>query len=200
MTKKKVNVTQFRTWEETQINATGLEIKIDLPTSVRYLKSVSINLDWDRFRETKLARQLEGMSAHPLLKSPHLLDMDVSPAIDIEVVWYFDVDVCQPESTNGENNYRIEEAGKWMAEVSRKVNKLLHKDDIITRWHIEVEGDDKGKFLTAINLISYFQYPVEEPASINQVHQFVDEKFQKLLLKVNRVVRIADETVEVPAA
>ncbi|MEX1062419.1 MAG: hypothetical protein WEC12_02345, partial [Balneolaceae bacterium] len=60
LNKSKINVSKFKTWEETQINATGLEIWIDLVDSTDYLKAVSINFDWDRFRETRIAKQLEG--------------------------------------------------------------------------------------------------------------------------------------------
>jgi hypothetical protein len=200
LTKNKINVSKFRTWEETQINATGLEIWIDLSESTDHLKSVSINFDWDRFRETAIAKQLQGTEKHPLLKAPHLVESNVEPVIDIEVVWYFDQDKCQPDETNGDGNYRIQVASQWMAEASRQVNELLLSDDIITRWHIEIEGDEKGKYLTAINLISYFQYTLSDQDSLNKVHQYVERKIYHLLYKVNRVIRIADKSVVIPAA
>ena len=49
---------------------------------------------------------------------------------------------------------------------------LLISDDIITRWHIEVDGDKDGKYLSAINLISYFQYSftdLEEPVKFTNL-------------------------------
>lgn len=200
LSKSKINVSKFRTWEETQINATGLEIWIDLTDSTRHLKAVSINIDWDRFRETTIAKQLQGTEKHPLLKAPHLVETNVDPVIDIEVVWYFDQDKCQPSTTNGDGNYRINVASQWMAEASKQVNQLLVSDDIITRWHIEIEGDEKGKYLTAINLISYFQYPLSDLDCLKNVHKYMERKIHNLLYKINRVIRIADNSVMVDAA
>jgi len=200
LSKSKINVSKFRTWEETQINATGLEIWIDLTDSTRHLKAVSINIDWDRFRETTIAKQLQGTEKHPLLKAPHLVETNVEPVIDIEVVWYFDQDKCQPDNTNGDGNYRLNVASQWMSEASKQVNELLVTEDIITRWHIEIEGDEKGKYLTAINLISYFQYPLSDLDCLKNVHKYLERKIHNLLYKINRVVRIADNSVMVDAA
>jgi len=202
LSRSNINVSKFRTWEETQINATGLEIWIDLSGSTRHLKSVSINFDWDRFRETRIARQLEGTEKHPLLQEAHLVTSNVEPVIDIEVIWYFNQETCQPSAShsNGEVNYRINVASQWMSEASRRINELLLSDDIITRWHIEIEGDENGKYLTAINLISYFQYRLSHLDSLNGVHEFIEQKVHHLLYKVNRVIRIADSSVEVSAA
>jgi hypothetical protein len=200
LSRSQINVSKFRTWEETQINATGLEIWIDLTDATRHLKAVSINIDWDRFRETTIAKQLQGTEKHPLLKAPHLVETNVEPVIDIEVVWYFDQDKCQPDNTHGDGNYRINVASQWMAEASKKVNELLVSEDIITRWHIEIEGDEKGKYLTAINLISYFQYPLSDLDSLKNVHKYMERKIHNLLYKINRVIRIADSSVMVDAA
>ncbi len=202
LNRSNIQVSKFRTWEETRINATGLEIWIDLSDSTRYLKTVSINFDWDRFRETNIARQLDGTEKHPMLRSPHLIEASVEPVIDIEVVWYFDVEKCQPSqaASNGQGDYRVNVASRWMEEASRKVNELLQSDDIITRWHIEIEGDENGKYLTAINLISYFQYSLADLNSLNNVHKYVERKVHHLLYKINRVVRLVDGVVEVPAA
>lgn len=196
-----IRVSKFKTWEESRINAMGLEIWIDLSDSTRHLKAVCINFDWDRFRETRIARQLEGIGAHPLLRAPHLLESNVEPVIDIEVTWYFDQERCQPNWSPADDvNYRIDVAGQWMSEVSQRVNRLLESDDIITRWHLEIEGDEHGKFLTEINLISYFQYRLSDFDSLNSVHEYVEEKIRHLLYRINRVVRIADVSVKVSAA
>lgn len=202
LNRSKITISRFKLWEETQINATGLEIWIDLSDSTEYLRGVSINFDWDRFRETRIAQQLDGTEKHPLLKSTHLLETKVEPVLDIEVVWYFDEERCQPDSDqSGENNnYRIDVASQWMEEASRQVNELLSSDEIITRWHIEIEGDEKGRYLTAINLISYFQYKLSDLHSLNGVHLYIEQRIRDLLFKINRVIRITDSTVNVPAA
>lgn len=87
-----------------------------------------------------------------------------------------------------------------MGVASDRVNELLISDDIITRWHIEVDGDKEGKYLSAINLISYFQYSFTGLTSLKDVHKFVDRKLIHLLYKAKRVVEIVDETVKDHAA
>ena len=198
--KRKINVTKFKTWEEPKINAAGLEFFIDLNESTNHLKSLSINFDWDRFREASLARQLDGTDNHPILQSETFSETSIKPIIDIEVTWHFKEEQCQPDASNDDANFRIEQAGEWMNEASAKVNELLITDDIITRWHIEVDGDQNGKYLSAINLISYFQYSFTELNSLKDVHKFVDRKLVHLLYKAKRVVEIVDETVHVHAA
>ncbi len=197
---RKINVVKFKTWEEAKINAAGLEILIDLIDSTNHLTDLSINFDWDSFREAALANQLSGTNDHPFLKADHLTKSRINPAIDIEMVWNFDVKKCQPESTNGDENYRIQMAGEWMDRVSKQVNELLISDDIITRWHLEIDGDETGKYLTAINLLSYFQFPVGDLKTLNEVHAYVGRKLTHLLYKANKIIKIADKSVMIHAA
>lgn len=197
---RKINVVKFKTWEEAKINAAGLEILIDLKDSTNHLTDLSINFDWDSFREAALANQLSGTNDHPLLKADHLTKSSINPAIDIEMVWNFDVKKCQPDSTNGHENYRIQMAGEWMDRVSKQVNELLISDDIITRWHLAIDGDETGKYLTAINLLSYFQFPVGNLKTLNEVHDFVGRKLTHLLYKANKIIKIADNSVMIHAA
>jgi len=198
--KRNINVKTFKTWEESKINATGLELFIDLSESTHHLEHLSINFDWDRFREAALARQLNGTDSHPVLQSETFAESSVEPVIDIEVTWHFREDRCQPRYTNGNNNYRIQKASEWMDQASRQVNELLLTDDIITRWHIEIDGDEDGKYLSAINLISYFQYSFQGLTSLGDVHKYVDRKLTHILYRAKRVVQIVDETVQEHAA
>ncbi|MEX0661947.1 MAG: hypothetical protein WD381_01090 [Balneolaceae bacterium] len=200
LNERNINVTNFKTWEETKINATGLEIFIDLSDATHYLKSLSINFDWDRFREAALARQMEGTDKHPILKSDRFKGTNVSPGIDIEMSWHFKEDRCQPSTSNGETNYRIQMASEWMDDASKKVNELLISDDIITRWHLEIDGDQYGKYLTAINLISYFQFSMSDLKSLCEVHNFVERKLTHLLYKAKKIIEIVDDSVVVEAA
>lgn len=200
LTKRNINVTKFKTWEESRINAAGLEIVINLSDSTNYLQQLNINFDWDRFREASLANQLKGTDDHPMLKEKHLTSVKVSPSIDVELVWHFDVDRAQPQESNGNANHRIQAAGEWMDKVSRHVNEFLASDDIITRWHLEIDGDNEGKYLSAINLISYFQFNMDDLKSLNDVHNYVDRKLTHLLFKANRIIKIADKNVELTAA
>lgn len=200
LAERNINVRKFKSWEESKINASGLEIVIDLTDATRHLDSLSINFDWDRFREAALARQLEGTDKHPVLKSERFNESNVAPAIDIELAWNFKVDRCQPESTNGDTNYRIQVASDWMTNASRDVNMLLSADEIITRWHLEIDGDHKGKYLTAISLISYFQFSMADLNSLGDVHDYVNRKLVYLLYRAKRIIEIVDDSVNVQAA
>src|SRR5699024_2495080 len=120
-------------------------------TKSQNLKALSINFDWDRFRETVLARQLKGMEEHPFLQDKTLKTTSISPVIDIEITWMFDEKAPHPHLAAHNGNHGLESAGNWMEEISKEVNKLLADDDIITRWHIEVEGNEKGKYISAVN-------------------------------------------------
>ena len=199
--KRNINVVRFKTWEESRINAAGLEILIDLKDSTSHLTHLSINFDWDRFREAALANSLEGTDGHPMLKEKKLMEANVIPSIDTELVWHFDTSNCQPQKgIDDDDNYRIEMASNWMDRASKKVNELLLADDIITRWHLEIDGDEYGKYLTAINLLSYFQFSIEGLNSLNEVNDYVVRKLTYLLYKANRIIKIADDSVMVSAA
>jgi hypothetical protein len=183
----------FKTWENSKINATGLELEINLSNISNYLRSLSINYDWDSFREASLAKKLIGMEDHPFLKIDKLKNTKITPTIDVEIAWFFDEELCQPNNPDKNGNYRVENASLWMESVSKDVNELLAEDNIITRWHVEIEGDQNGKYLSAINLISYFQYEFDSPSSLNEVNQFVSRRLQDLLFKANKVINISDK-------
>ncbi len=200
LNKRDISIKTFRTWDEDRINATGLEIVIDLTSKANFLKALSINFDWDRFRETVLARQLEGMEEHPFLQEENMVSTSISPLIDIEVTWMFDETQSQPQIEMQNGMSRLEASSQWMEKISAEVNELLAEDDIITRWHVEVEGDEHGKYLSAINLISYFQYSLTDLKSLNEVHVFVSKRLQELLLKSNQVLKISDSIIEDVAA
>lgn len=87
-----------------------------------------------------------------------------------------------------------------MDRASKKVNELLISDDIITRWHLEIDGDENGKYLSAINLISYFQFSMADLESLNEVQSFVTRKLTHLLFKANKIIKIVDQTIVVEAA
>jgi len=200
LNKRNINVVKFKTWEEAKINAAGLEIVIDLNNSTNHLTHLSINFDWDSFREATLANKLSGTDGHPMLKNKTLTEVNVNPSIDIELVWHFNVDRCQPQPGDQDDNFRIKMASEWMDRASKKVNELLLSDDIITRWHIEIDGDEYGKYLTAINLLSYFQFTIGDLQSLNEVHEYIGRKLTHLLFKANRIIKIADDSVAVNAA
>lgn len=200
LSERDLTINSFRTWNEDRINATGLEIEFDLSARSDFLKALSINFDWDRFRETVLAKQLDGMEEHPFLQEENMVSTSISPVIDIEITWLFNEKAPHAELAAHNGNYRLEAASEWMEEISKEVNKLLADDDIITRWHIEVDGTESSKSLSAVNLISYFQYTLTDLKSLNDVHDFVIKCLQELLIKSQKVLNIADQTLESKAA
>lgn len=190
--KRGIQSNTFKTWEDNKIHAIGLEMEVGLSKSSDFVKALSINFDWDSFRETAVARRMNGMEGHPFLKIEKLSEIDVTPTIDVEMSWLFDIDACQPQEIGREGNYRIESASAWMESISKEINSLLKNDKIITRWHIEIEGDEQGKYLSAINLISYFQYELSSAAHLNDLQTYVARRLQDLLLKGNRVISMCD--------
>tara|TARA_R110000868_G_scaffold37111_4_gene131348 strand:+ start:38885 stop:39538 length:654 start_codon:yes stop_codon:yes gene_type:complete len=194
--KRGIQTRKFRTWEDNKINAIGLELIIDLEKTSTFIDSLSINFDWDSFREASVARVLSGMENHPFLKIDNLKKTKVLPTIDIELTWFFDVNICQPEIADKKGNYRIEEASRWMESISKEINLLLKNENIITRWHVEIEGDENGKYLSAINLISYFQYEFHSPKTVNEVNTFVERRLHNLLLKASKVISNCEEVLK----
>ncbi|GAA5520349.1 hypothetical protein LQ318_01365 [Aliifodinibius salicampi] len=193
--RREISIQSFRTWDEDRINATGLEIKIDVSQDSDFIKAIAINFDWDRFRETVLAKQLKGMEEHPFLQEENMVSTSISPDIDIEVTWLFNERASNPDLSAQNGYHKVEAASQWMEEINHKVNDLLADDDIISRWHVEVDGTPSGKYLTAVNLLSYFQYTFSDLNSLNEVHKFVLRILQELLIKSNRVIKLADHTL-----
>ncbi len=196
LTNKELDLKTFRTWHEDRINAAGLEIVIDVSSQHHYIKEVCINFDWDRFRETVLAQQLDGLGEHPMLQEKKLKSVTITPKIDIEMMWVFDEQQSEIALPDSEGSTRMEHAGKWMKAISEEVNQLLAEDDIITRWHLEMEGSAEHKQLSSVSLISYFQYSLEDLESLNEAHTFVKDRVHELMLKSQKVRRISDSTLK----
>jgi len=196
LSKRNIRSKKFKTWEDNKINAIGLELIIDVGDGSDFIQDLSINFDWDSFRETTVAKDLKGMSGHPFLKVEQLRKASVTPTIDIEMTWNFKIDECQPTDIDPSGNTRIQKASEWMESISKEINRLLKSDNIITRWHIEIEGDEHGRYLSAINLISYFQYELSDLTNVNQVQHYVSRSLQDLLLKSSRVIKKCDSILQ----
>lgn len=193
LTKRGIQARKFKTWEDNKIHATGLELVVDLAKSSGFIDALSINFDWDSFREATVARKLQGMEQHPLLKIERMNETDAPAALDVELTWMFNEELCQPQQDDKEGNYRIEQASRWMEAISKEINLLLKNENLITRWHIEIEGDEHGRFLSSINLISYFQYEVNNSSNLNELQSFVSRQLHDLLLKANKVISSCDD-------
>ncbi len=193
---RKINIKTFKTWHEDRINATGLEILIDVQTTDNFIKEVAINFDWDRFRETALATRLEGLREHPMLQEENLKKVSVTPKIDVEVSWIFDEQQPGIALLNEPETIRLQQARGWMQAINKELKTLNRGEEIITRWHLELEGNGTGKHLSVISLISYFQYSFGELKSLNEAHKFINRQLKDLLVKSKQVRKISENAVK----
>ncbi len=197
LTKRQLDIHTFRTWKENRINATGLELSINVGEHSEYIDKVIINFDWDKFREISLARELQGMERHPLLNGDPEDTFRLPPAIDIEIVWQFDQSVI---ATLGHSLYgtdRIDAASRWMEVINEALPPQMHSGDTITRWHIEVEGDEHGRYLSVMSLNTYLRYSFENSKTLAEVHRFIVRKLQSLLMITQKVLQISADSLAV---
>lgn len=189
-----IKTQNFRVWTDKTINAIGLDITIDLTKISDHIKTLNLHLDWDRFREINLARQLEGMQNHPMLKGGKFANIVVIPRIDVEVNWLFNTDLIYSSIDSRKGQARIEAASRWMDSVNQKIRSVIHGDDVITRWHVEAEGDSEGRYLSVMSLISYLDYEFSGITDLNDVHKFVGRRLQQILVRTNKVIMVADKS------
>lgn len=199
--KKNIEPKEFTLWTEETINATGLELKIDLSDVSKYVKDVTINFDWDKFREVACARQLPGMEKHPLLNNKLLsVKKELNPNMDVEVTWNLNQNVILNDSSSEGSAWRIDLATQWMDSMNKNITESLPADYIISRWHIEVDGDEDGRYLSAMSLISYFQFTLSQLDNLNDILEFISKRLQLILVRSNRVIQIAENSAKSIAA
>lgn len=177
----------FTQWNESVLNATGLEIGIPLSDHSKLLNEVTIHFDWDVYRESHLAIQLPGMEKHPLLKKEAAVSASVQPGMDIEVSWSFDVTAFK-----GSRN-RLDASSAWMEDFTRRLQVMYPHDDAITRWHIEIEGDEQGRYLSVMSLITYLTVHFEHVKDLNELHNVSTRALQRILIRTNRIFQMANE-------
>lgn len=201
LNRKNIEPAEFHVWTDETINATGLEIKIDLSGLSNHVKDVTINFDWDKFREINCARQLPGMEKHPLLSANTTMEhSSVLPGMDVEVTWNLRPDVVLSDQTELADSDRIERASVWMDTINKRIHDTLPADYIISRWHIEVDGDTVGRYLSTMSLISYFQFTLNQMTDLNQILDFISRKLQLILVRSNRIIQIAESSLKSVAA
>lgn len=185
------SVSEFKRWNNDMINATGLELKADLGND-KPVRILTINFDWDKFKEQSLAKQL-GVEKHPLITDANKkfkTANSAEPGIEIEVVWH----ITPPNLGHIEDNQlgdsRLKEASKWMQKISHEVNTLLVIDKVITRWHIDIEGDLNGRYISDAMLITYFHYDLLHLKTIDELNSFVQRRINYLMYKTNKIIKI----------
>lgn len=187
LNRRGIATSTFTQWNESVLNATGLEIGIPLSDHSKLLKEVTIHFDWDVYRESHLAIQLPGMEKHPLLKKEASVSAFVQPGMDIEVTWNFDVTAFM-----GSRN-RVDACSAWMEAFTRRLQTTYPHDDAITRWHIEIEGDENGRYLGVMSLITYLTVHFEHVKDLNELHSVSTRALQRILIRTNRILQMADE-------
>ena len=193
---KHIQMESFRTWQDNTIFATGLELNINLERNTRYLKKLSINFDWDQYREFILADQLNGLDSHPLLDVDGLKQAKTKPTIDVELMWILNPEHCQPNFKEKKGNYRTDFASHWMDLISNRIHANFGPQNNVTRWHVEIEGDSEGKYLSNIQLISYFQFDLSKTKNMQDLLIFVQKSLKSLLVRSSRVVKISEALIE----
>jgi hypothetical protein len=196
LTQKSVALKKFKTWREDRINATGLEIAIDANNQNGIVKEISINFDWDRFRESYLAQHLKGLAEHPLLQDETLKSVTASPKIDVELNWIFDDQQMLLRPTDREAIKLMPHTQTRMQNLSKTVTSLLAEEECITRWRLEMEGHIDPDKLSRIMLASYFQYSLQDLESLNDVLAAVKYRVRTLMIKSNKVCQLSDETLK----
>ncbi|TNE74118.1 hypothetical protein EP331_02625 [bacterium] len=197
--KRSIKIDTFRTWNEPNINATGLEMGFKLDDISKTIRSISINMDWDKFREAKMARELKGMEAHPYAKEKIGNLQSVKPTVDVEVMWNLDEKRVLTLSGESAAFKRLELASTWMENINSRANFLLQNDDIMTRWHVELEGDVNGRFVSNMCLISYFQYTLSSCHTILDVHDYIQEKLKQILNVTRRLMYLSEDALAIVA-
>lgn len=192
---KHIRIENFRTWQDNTIFATGLELSIQLKPLTKFFDTLSINFDWDQYREYQIAKNLEGLDNHPLLETNELAKSIPKPTIDVELMWVFNSEKAQPVMTNGEGNYRMDFASSWMEQITQNQQLKLQQGPNITRWHVEIEGDKEGKYLSTIQLISYFQFNLSDLVNMQELQEFVQKSLKELLVKSSRVIQTSEDTI-----
>ena len=125
-----------------------------------------------------------------------LKQANTKPNIDVELMLSFKPNQCQPKFKEGKGNYRMDFASLWMDLITQRIQSDFGSQSNITRWHIEIEGDDSGKYLSNIQLISYFQFDLGKTLDMQDLKMFVKKSLKSLLVRSSRVIKISEAIIE----
>jgi hypothetical protein len=190
-----VHISGYKRWEEPVIRAAGFEVTVDIAQFSETVQEMVINWDWDIFREALLARQLEGMSLHPLRKDTSLVKFDLEPSIDIEISWHLSPKLLGHFNKASIAQNSIDHARNWMDVVNNELKTILKGHDLINRWHVELEGSASGRIVSTMSLITYLQYSFVDLTQLEQIQRYISRKLQSLLVlntKILRAINLAD--------
>jgi hypothetical protein len=178
--KRYILIDSLRVWNETGINARGIEMSVHLDNYSTTMKNMIINMDWDKFREAKLASSLSGMNNHPFLKEG-LKNLDsIKPVLDVEVIWNLNPEIIMNLSNEITATSRLNWASEWMDNINKRSNFLLGNEDVMTRWHVEFEGDLNGRYVSNMSLITYYQVSLSESQSISDINSAILKRLKRI--------------------
>lgn len=191
---KDIKTSKFRVWNDSTINATGLETSINVSHEQTGIKELHINFDWDVYRELAIARQLNGMDRHPLLREDALTPLKGNPTIDVEISWHFDTDGIHNSLHAATHQDKLEFASLWMKSINEKLHQALPTEQLISRWHFDVTSGVHGKYVSAMCLITYFQYSLSGMNELNDIHDNISKIIQSILQRNTRVLRLISDS------
>lgn len=193
LSSKEIKTEKFRVWTDSTINATGLETTINVSHEQSGIKELNINFDWDVYRELAVAKQLNGMEKHPLLKQKSISPLKYNPTIDVEISWIFDTNGIYNSLQSATNDEKIDYASRWMKSINDKLHLALPTEKLISRWHVDVTSGKDGKFVSAMCLITYFQYSLSTMLELNDIHSHITKVIQTILQRNIRVLKLVNE-------
>jgi hypothetical protein len=184
-----IKTNHFKIWKDSTIFATGLETEIDISDNDCGISQIKMNFDWDQYRELKMAKQLKGMEKHPLLKKKKLITTRLEPTIDVEISWVFDNKQTSRSLKGATSDGRLEYASLWMKNINESLGNVLPTDKLISRWHLDVVTDAKGKYISTMCLITYMQYSLKDINDLNIIHNQISKRLHSIL---NKSIRVLD--------
>jgi hypothetical protein len=61
---------------------------------------------------------------------------------------------------------------------------------------VEIEGDNDGKYLSNIQLISYYQFDLSHTKDMQDLQHFVEKSLKSLLVRSSRIIKISEAIIE----
>ncbi|MCS7082765.1 MAG: hypothetical protein N2561_04700 [Bacteroidetes bacterium] len=142
-------VRSFRQWRDDLIRATGVEGELVCPGALEPpLFVIRLNVDWDLFREQRLAPRF--LSENSVSESSSLARF--RPTLDFEISWRFDRRAFSSDPYPSPEAVRTGLA-RLQAELARLENGLTA--GILTRWHVDLSSFLDKRFVSDVLLIAY---------------------------------------------
>ena len=120
------------------------------------------------------------MNNHPFLKEGLKNLESIKPMLDVEVIWNLNPEVIMNLSNEITATSRLNWASEWMDNISKRSNFLLGNEDVMTRWHVEFEGDLNGRYVSNMSLITYYQVSLAESQSVSDINSAILKRLRRI--------------------